>query len=377
MADRPARLAIVGASVRAAAFSAQRAGLRVVAADLFADEDLRRCCPATRVQDYPAGLAGWLAQQDVDAWMYTGAIENHPELVDRMAGMKPLWGNPGRVLRRCRDPLHLQAVCAEFAVEFPATTREPPPAAAGAGWLAKTYRGSSGSGVAWLVDTASRQAALASRAVYQRLVAGTPAAAAYVVGADGAELLSVTRQLVGLADFGASRWAYCGSLVEPSLAPRLAEPLRRIGRLLHEGLRLRGLVGVDLVVEEAAPGGPRVWLIEVNPRCTASMEVGEGPISFVGRHARVFGCQQVGHDARATPAAAKGVVFAKQPVGVSRAFHDWAMRESVAGRLADIPAAGADIPAGAPVVTVLVRGAVGDARGRLTAAVAAVESRLY
>ena len=46
--------------------------------------------------------------------MYTGALENHPELVDQLAWIVPLWGNPGDVLnvsvrrgswpRFCRKP---------------------------------------------------------------------------------------------------------------------------------------------------------------------------------------------------------------------------------------------------------------------------------
>ena len=54
------RIAIVGASVRAAAASAVRAGFSVAAADLFADEDLREIADATRIRDYPDGLADWL-----------------------------------------------------------------------------------------------------------------------------------------------------------------------------------------------------------------------------------------------------------------------------------------------------------------------------
>ena len=49
--NNPSRLALLGASVRAAAFSALPAGetadWQIVAADLFADTDLAARCPAT------------------------------------------------------------------------------------------------------------------------------------------------------------------------------------------------------------------------------------------------------------------------------------------------------------------------------------------
>ena len=51
-------LLIFGASVRAAAFSALRAGLQPWCADLFADADLRARCPTIRVpaEVYPDGF---------------------------------------------------------------------------------------------------------------------------------------------------------------------------------------------------------------------------------------------------------------------------------------------------------------------------------
>ena len=68
---------IVGASTRAAAFSALRAGLRPRCLDLFADADLAARCPVARLDpdgpfDPPA----------CDAWLYTGSMEARPDLVE-------------------------------------------------------------------------------------------------------------------------------------------------------------------------------------------------------------------------------------------------------------------------------------------------------
>ncbi len=93
-------IAIVGASTRSAAASALRAGFQPITADLFADADLRAIATATRISPYPEGLVDWLRAVEPPAWMYTGALENHPELVDQMAWIAPLWGNPGDVLTR-------------------------------------------------------------------------------------------------------------------------------------------------------------------------------------------------------------------------------------------------------------------------------------
>ncbi len=65
---------IVGASVRAAAQSAVRAGYQVLAADLFRDSDLRKCAESIRVQDYPNGLLDVLSEWPPSDWLYTGGL---------------------------------------------------------------------------------------------------------------------------------------------------------------------------------------------------------------------------------------------------------------------------------------------------------------
>ena len=77
---------IFGASVRAAAFSALRAGLRPWCCDLFADADLVCRCDAVRLSGrYPDTFADLVGAEVAGPWMYTGGLENHPDLVRRMA----------------------------------------------------------------------------------------------------------------------------------------------------------------------------------------------------------------------------------------------------------------------------------------------------
>src|SRR5262249_25634739 len=70
--------------------------------------------------------------------------------------------------------------------------------------------------------------------------------------------------------------------------------LDAIGRLLVKSLGLRGLFGVDFVLE-----GGRPWVVEVNPRYTASVEILElaGHRSFLREHAAAFDrdCSGVAH----------------------------------------------------------------------------------
>src|SRR5438067_8551857 len=173
---------IVGASARAAAFSALRAGLRPWCADLFADVDLQAVCPAVTVgrRDYPAGLASVVAQAPQAPLIYTGALENRPKLIGRLAKLRPLWGNGPEALRRVRRPWTVEAVLRRAGLPCPRTwqgRRRLPP---DGGWLVKPPAGAGGRGVAWLADVPE---SLNTAKVYvQEHVEGNPCAAVYVGG---------------------------------------------------------------------------------------------------------------------------------------------------------------------------------------------------
>ncbi|MEM9186935.1 MAG: ATP-grasp domain-containing protein [Planctomycetota bacterium] len=370
------RLAVVGASARAAAFSAIRAGFEVVAADLFADADLTARCPATRIVDYPSDLEGWLAQQDVDAWIYTGALENHPDLVDRLASIRPLWGNAGEPLRRVRDPVELQSILARAGVPFPETRRSAEGLPLDGTWFCKTYRGSSGSGV-WLLDSEEALArAAAEVAVFQKRIVGTPASAvSLLLEGRVSRLEGLTEQLVGEPCFAAGRWSYCGSVERPDWSSSV-ELHTGVTAALAIDAGLVGVVGIDLVYD-----GANYWVVEVNPRFTASCEIVESfrPRSVVAGHAVANSWRRQAAAPR-SPApprlCGKAICFAKEPVVVPPAFGMWAIGEAASGRVADVPVIGAPIDVGQPIITVLAGEPAAGVRSRLEARAQEVYRRL-
>lgn len=372
------RLAIVGASVRAAAQSAVRVGFDVVAADLFADADLQATCPATRMVDYPHDLADWLAQQSVDAWFYTGALENYPELVDRMAEIAPLWGVSGDTLRRSRDPLIVAALLDEAGVGFPKTLPRGETPNDASGWLAKTCSHSAGAGV-WAFGQHPVDAAVYA----QRYVEGRHCAAVFALGDQQHALLGLTEQLLAGGKQPRHGFGYRGSIGPISLSGAANEQLAAVGEALRSGLGLRGIVGVDFVDDNDA-----VTVIEINPRWTASIEVLERsavrsaaqPLaSCIGRGKVSAWRHSLWTPERGGKATCgKRIVFANDDAAVTPRFAQWAADEATAGRLADQPLAGHAIKAGDPVCTVLAKGLDPRAvRSALRARVAEAEKQLY
>ena len=392
MSEPIRKLAIVGASVRAAAFSALRAGYQVVAADLFADADLQRACVATRITGYPEALADWLAATDCDAWLYTGALENHAELISRMAKLRPLLGNGGEALREVRDPLLLQSALRDAGLAFPEAVDSPEGLSLDGSWLCKTYRGASGSGV-WLLDgAAALERAEREQAVFQQFVGGVSAAAVLACSADGGQLLGVTRQLVGDAQAGAKPWHYAGSIGPLLISAEVGSQLSQLSDMLSKRFQLRGLVGVDLVITNN-----HAWLLEINPRYSSSVEIVERVTGISAITAHVAACNGItanpiapsqngrtdapAVDLTNVPTHGKTILYAKRLVAVTAEFFAWAIAQASVDfaerQLADIPHAGEEIQAGHPVLTVFAAAAAKEYDSALSNRLREVESRLY
>lgn len=358
--------------------SARRAGMRVWAADLFADADLRRCGPAVAVEDYPAGLErAAAAAPPAIPWAYTGGLENHPDLVDRIAARRALLGNPGHVLRAVRDPARTAGALARHGVAVPEVRETAEGLPVDGSWLLKPRDGCGGSAIrAWHGRATPEETSPPRRAgwYFQRRVDGEPCAAVYVAARGKAALIGVTRQLVGTPWTHAGPFQYAGSLGPVPLgaatpggghpcAGSESESLRkqaeRIGRVLAAEFGLAGLFGVDAVL-----AGAVLWPVEVNPRYTASVEVLERSLGIPAVAWHVAACREGrlpdAHCGLARQWCGKAVLFAAGDVTVPTAFEAFCEAENPDPpwpNLADLPGCGTRIAAGRPVLTVLASAA--------------------
>ena len=389
-------LVILGASARALAASAVAAGWSVDAADLFCDVDLvslaRRTVPATAAGggDYPWCLADAARRLAPAApFSYTGALENHPDLVATIAVDRPLAGTGADALRRLRDPDCLAAAVRAAGLGFPETFRDETGLPTDGTFLVKPLAGAGGRGIrVWhgpepadpwgrSVDRPDGERPRPRPRVWQRFVRGAAISASYAMSRGEARLFGVSRQLLGRRWCHAAGFTWCGAVAtrwtgRPSWERRLHAPLSRLGDVLGEVFGPLGVVGVDLVLRP----DHELTVIEVNPRPTASMELFErlGAISVARAHLSACGLAEGGPisgSPRASvaapggPAWAKVVLFAARPTFVSQtllatvlsAAEPWTESDGGWPSLADIPRPGQTIPAGLPVVTVFGCGA--------------------
>ena len=141
-------LLIVGASGRAAAASAIRAGFDPFVIDLFADADTKRLGPVLRCPfaDYPHGFLSLAKQAPPGPWMYTGGLENHPNVVAAISETRPLWGHSPVQFADLRDPFRLFSILHVRGYRCPQVC---PFAAHPSGrWLVKKFNSGGGRGIA-------------------------------------------------------------------------------------------------------------------------------------------------------------------------------------------------------------------------------------
>ena len=334
-------LIIVGASARAAAFSAYRAGYTPYWLDQFGDEDLRQRFRGEIISDYPHEAVALIGKAPDAPFIFTGALENHPGVLEELCRQRTLLGNMKPVCHRVRDPSGLNEVfsrnripCPDIKADGDITTPHD--------WLIKPRSGSGGIGVGFYDGQAVK-----TSHYLQQYLPGDSFSAVYIGGRGECRLLGVTRQLIGMAEFHAREFGYCGNIGPIDLDDVDTKQWSRIGAVVAGEFGLRGLFGIDAIRQ-----GDKIYPVEVNPRYTASVEVLE---LALGIHAVKFHSDACRNRLTGSAARVPRRLFGK---AVLYAPEDLAFKEFIREgfSVADIPAQGAEIKQGQPILTIMVSG---------------------
>jgi predicted ATP-grasp superfamily ATP-dependent carboligase len=220
---------------------------------------------------------------------------------------------------------------------------------------------------------------------FQQQLEGQPYAAVFVADRRRAVLIGLTRQLIGEPSFHARPFHYCGSIGPLPIQRNLLTQLTRLGDTLTAEFGLLGLFGVDGMIIDG-----EFWVIEVNPRYTASVEILElgMELSVLSLHRDACTTGKLSSNpavcaTRSGKYIGKAILFAAETINVpdlSTVFaapvRRSASRWSVPS-IADIPQDGEQIPAGRPLCTVFaIASSVNSCQCALTAAAQMVYEQL-
>ena len=350
MTNRPA-IIVIGYSARALASSASLAGFAPLSIDVFGDDDTRGMSLACvklegglsegLTPDKVAGAVKTLVDaHDPIGLVYGGGFEHQPETIAAAAERTRVFGNGADILKRAKDPLVFAQTCEANGVRHPQVVFAPPdePEA----WLTKRRGGAGGVHIA-MTEAASRAS---PERYFQRRVAGESLSALFLASERKAEIVGLSLQWT--APTLASPFRYGGAAGPVDVDRAQAEEITRSVAIMASELDLVELNSADFLVSADA-----VWLIEINPRPGATLDVFEShEVPLFARH--IAACE--GRLARASSNLgfkAAEIVYAPHDVVVRgrRDWPDWAVDRSPAGTR---------IAAGDPVCTVLGSGATVD-----------------
>lgn len=367
ISDRKAARSVLlcGASVRSLAESAIAAGLRPLCVDFFEDADLKDLLSSGRgrfvgrldsFDQLPQVIRS--VRKSIPL-LWAGGLENHTDVLREVSRSRPVIGIVPAIIEQLRDPVTLQSWLSDAAIDSPRLATENT-ADATCSWLRKSVASSGGLGIGRHAHVGRTEAAVsagtaqtgfhitpagsrdeiidkadvpASRRfarsglhppdVYlQEYIDGVPMSATFCANESELELFGMSLQLIGWPCLGATDFLFCGNIGPVDPGDKVRKQVLEIARVLADRSGIRGVFGIDFVLRQG-----RVWLLEVNPRLTASHMLYElqHPGLLVHRHLGAFGWTSK-RPQRSRKSPMSGVL--KTPPAVSLRLIFWA-REDV------------------------------------------------
>jgi predicted ATP-grasp superfamily ATP-dependent carboligase len=350
------RVLVLGASARAVAESVARAGHEPVAMDSFGDRDLKKIASWRRM-DKSRPLAEVVSGLDVDGAVFASGIENRPESISELEGRGVrVFSPPFESVRRCRDQGELDRFCAGSGFSRP-NIYFPQPGDGLSGLppcLVKRFKSGAGIGVReWIQGSEIRDGEY-----IEERIDGVPLSIVFLADGKNAVLCGASRQLAGERALGACGFAWCGNIMpfetETSARSALLADLRRAAKEMASYFELRGASGADFIYD-----GDKLWLLEINPRISASFELVEllyGVNIFSLHLGALEGRLPPERDGLMDgPFRGKGIIYAPSNLTApdTRAWYNHSRR--------DIPHPGSPLPEGAPICTAITPYLASDA----------------
>jgi uncharacterized protein len=353
---------ITGVSTRAIAESAVKSGYDVFTIDYFGDSDQKQIVKNySLLRDFnlpfrAENLIEVSSRFEFDSVVYISNFENFPELLEKLPQHVRILGNSPQTLRKVRDWKVLRDFMTANNIPFPETLLpgEEEKVIGLKGWLLKPTNSGGGSRIKpWEGER------LSENQVIQRYLNGIHASASFLSDGQESVLIGLSAQLIGLNELGATGFTWCGNILPLPLAkPAYLHVVKRLENyisLLSAHFKLKGACGIDFIITGENTKMPEPYIVEVNPRYTASMELVEEAyglnvyslhnMAFEGR-LPVFSIEEQDDQ----PFYGKGIIFARKDIEIKNT-EEWRNRG-----VKDIPFKGDIILEGHPVCSIMIKG---------------------
>lgn len=374
-----ATLILIGASVRALAFSCIRAGYKPWCIDLYADEDLTKNCPTTLItKSFPDEISDLIKTAPKAPILYTGGLENHSALLHLLSAQRTILGITGSTLYNLRNIPGFYNLLKSKKIKTPAIITKSKDFNKETSYLRKPKYRSGGLGIKPF-DPSKQTIVEDADFYYQECIKGESRSAIFCFTESGFELLGTSIQSSGTQSLHASDFLYSGNMGPVNPCASELKDLQTIGKIISSNYRPRGLLGMDYILNDS-----RVYPLEINPRYTASMEVLEIALgqNFITKHMQAFGFKTICENPASTEPSVigKAIYYAPHDVTIPEDA-PWVSIEAnprLFSPFADIPRANSAIDKGSPVITIFAKASsLNEVEGQLKTRTSQLDSLFH
>jgi uncharacterized protein len=317
--------------------------------DLFADRDTRGYAHTARVAGTvsdgfdPARLFERIGQlrrsKNIEGLVVGSGFEDQPELLELLSQSCQLFGNPASTVRLVKDPADFFGLLERLGIPYPETVQQP--ADHRTGWLIKRIGATGGDHIRLL-----KPGEIGKAGYYlQRYIEGRPCSVVFLANGKGARIIGYN-ELWQAPGFEPTPFKYGGAVSLPEMDKGFVDKLTEAIRALVAAFELRGLCGLDLIVDV----DHRFYVLEINPRPPATFELHEGNASLFQQHLSAC-CGRLPQGVQGMQnqdARAHAILYAARPIEIVEGI-GWPVWTR------DLPLIGTSIEQGAPVCTVHAR----------------------
>ncbi len=356
-------MTIFGASARAACWSAVRAGLNVCAFDQFRDLDFPAGCDVQLISENEQLFSGLkeLQKNQTGFCLPVGGWENDAELMQRLESKFSLLNTNSAATKLVRNPFLIQQVL--FEANLPSLNVRD---ACGSDhndagrWIRKPLAETGGIGIERVRSASGKY----EPDYYdQQFVPGESYSAIFFASQAGEiKLLGMTQQLIGCDELPHRPFAYVGSVGpvfsgESEYEQSIRFRVKQMANALSKQIEFYGLFCFDFIVSQNVP-----YLVEINPRYSASVEVLE--LALQQSFLQLFSDRKM-HCNASHKLIGKSILYAWQEFELpsdwdwNQATHElagknWEYDQWSVPVLSDLPAPGTRFSTGDPICTIWV-----------------------
>jgi len=337
---------IISQSGRALAASAKRAGIDVHIIDLFSDEDtVENALSNVSITGFSGGnnaktliqLVAEYANNNSELCVVIGSgFEDCPVLLTLLEQRFSVIGNHSSVISQLKDPTIFFKKLEELSLTHPEYITDLTQEISG-DFLIKTMGAAGGGHIRHYKNDKS----LAPGTYLQARLRGNNYSATFLADGQSFHVLGYNETWVSKEN---SDFTFAGAVSNVSLPNELHQKVTDAIRQLVVEYELKGLCGLDFIVEESG----QYFILEVNPRPTATVELYETQGSLFPQHIAAFNGEMTKPELDQPLSRALGLLYAEKSITIPRLdWPDW---------VTDRPYTGKHIARGEPVCTVHAEG---------------------